>query len=78
LNVCPLKGCNECPKPIKGLGYNNCYNDKALVYTNNLRKVVGQPKVILDTEISAKAQKWAKEFNDRGAEASENKPETCF
>jgi len=78
LNVCPLGGCAVCPKPIKGLGYNNCYNDKALKYTNDLRKLVGQPKVTLDTEIATKAQKWAKEFNVRGAEATENKPETCF
>jgi len=38
LNVCPKTGCSVCPTPVPGLGYNNCYNDRALKYVNDLRK----------------------------------------
>ena len=48
LNVCPLSGCKTCPTPVPGLGYNNCYNDRALKYVNDLRSMVGQPKVVFD------------------------------
>lgn len=41
LNVCPENGCAKCPTPVKGLGYDNCYNARALKYVNNLRKMVG-------------------------------------
>jgi hypothetical protein len=41
LNVCPIGGCPACPKPVPGLGYNNCYNDRSLLYVNDLRKMVG-------------------------------------
>lgn len=63
LNVCPIGGCKGCgtsDKPsnnyIKGLGYNNCYNDRALGYLNGLRKQDGSPALVLDTDIATKAQ----------------------
>jgi hypothetical protein len=58
LNVCKLNGCDLClnNKPIKGLGYNNCYNDRALGYVNGLRKQIGSPALVLDTSIATKTQ----------------------
>lgn len=38
LNVCPMNGCDDCPK---GLGFNSCFNDRSLEVTNYLRKEIG-------------------------------------
>lgn len=79
LNVCPSTGCPTCPTPVPGLGYNNCYNTRALKYVNDLRKIAGSPALKLDKEIAGKAQSWATTFNKRGAGAisSQSRPETC-
>lgn len=55
LNVCPVGGCEPCPKPVPGLGFNNCYNARALGYVNDLRKTVGHAAMVLDTDIATKA-----------------------
>lgn len=79
LNVCPLGGCAKCPTPIKGLGYNNCYNTKALKYVNDFRKSVGYTELKLSIDYANKAQKWANEFNSRGSGASSDssRPSEC-
>lgn len=83
LNVCPSTGCPSCksspPQKAPGLGYDNCYNDRALKYVNDLRKMAGAPALTLDTAMATKAQTWATTFNLRGAGASSDatRPETC-
>jgi len=79
LNVCPEGGCAKCPTPVKGLGYDNCYNARALKYVNNLRKMVGQPEVEIDYDYAIKAQSWANTFNVRGSEATTEvaRPDDC-
>jgi hypothetical protein len=79
LNVCPATGCPVCPLPIVGLGYNNCYNTRALKYTNDLRKSLGYPALALDKDTARKAQSWATTFNNRGSGASsdQTRPEDC-
>jgi hypothetical protein len=70
LNVCPNTGCVTCPKPVPGLGYNNCYNEKALKYANDLRKLTKSGDLVLDYDIARKAQTAAKTFNYRGSAAT--------
>jgi hypothetical protein len=77
--VCPINGCAECPEPIKGLGYNNCYNKIALGYINDYRKSVGYNALTLNIAHANKAQYWANEFNNRGSGASSasDRPINC-
>lgn len=84
MNVCPEGGCAVCPTPIKGIGYNNCYNDIALTAANLKRGFSQAPGLDLDTSIATKAQSWAEQLDKRGSIASStvgtgdnDRPDTC-
>lgn len=81
MNVCPKKGCVGCKedKAIPGLGYNNCYNDKALTYINGFRKQVGSPALEINTDYATKAQDQAVILDTRGSTANSDtqRPTTC-
>jgi hypothetical protein len=79
LNVCKVGGCNKCPLPIEGIGYNNCYNTDALEYINNLRKIVSRDPLKFNVEYAIKAQSWASTFSKRGSGASSDqaRPANC-
>jgi hypothetical protein len=59
LNVCPKDGCAKCPTKIKGLGYDNCYNKRALTAANIKRAAAQSTDLKLDTAVAIKAQAWA-------------------
>jgi uncharacterized protein YkwD len=70
INVCPKGGCAKCPKPIKGLAYQNCFNARALTAANIKRAAAGSGVLALDVSVAAKAQAWAEELSKRADIAS--------
>jgi len=68
--VCPKGGCEVCPKPIKGLGYDNCFNAKAITAANIKRAAAMSGALTLDRSVATKAQAWAVELSQRADIAS--------